>query len=381
MKVIVVLPAYNAVRTLKNTIDDLPFECIDELVLVDDASNDDTTTLAHTLSTQHPSLTSIAEAAPGRVPLLIDTLASNTGYGGNQKRCYDLACARDADIVVMVHPDYQYDPTFVRYLVEILRAGHFDVMLGSRIRSRQEARVGGMPAYKYYANRALTLIGNIATGRNLSEWHTGLRAYRREVLDQVQYQEFSDDFIFDVQMLRSIIEKNFTIGDISVPVRYFDEASSINFSRSVRYGLLNLWEIFCYLVKRAFRARMLHYGFSGAVSFVTNLIVYILLLTLFDMWYITASVVAFCIGAVVSFALHKIVTFQEYSYSAIAGQFKSYVIILISNVIANAALLAGIVIFFEIDKISAAVVSNAIVACWSFFVYRHFVFSGRRDEV
>ena len=154
---------------------------------------------------------------------------------------------------VMLHPDYQYDPKLIRYFVEFISKGYFDVMLGARIRSRKECLEGGMPGYKYYSNRFLSIIENIATGRNLSEWHTGMRAYKTEVLENIPFETFSDDFVFDSQVLLAIAENKFHIGDIPVPVRYFKEASSINFLRSARYGILTLWEVAKLLARRSVR--------------------------------------------------------------------------------------------------------------------------------
>ncbi|MFH1840617.1 MAG: glycosyltransferase family 2 protein [Candidatus Shapirobacteria bacterium] len=150
------------------------------------------------------------------------------------------------DIVVMLHPDYQYDPRLIPHLVDFIKNGYFDVMLGSRIKTRQEALEGGMPPYKYYANRALTLFQNLATGQNLGEWHSGMRVYSRKVLKAVPFRTFSNDFIFDTQMLLAAIKKGFRIGDIPVPVRYFSEASSINFMRSLNYGFLTILETLKY---------------------------------------------------------------------------------------------------------------------------------------
>ncbi len=219
MKAIVVLPAYNAERTLASTVADIPRDYVDEIILVDDSSQDRTVSAARELG------------------LTVVQHERNLGYGGNQKTCYEIALSHGADIVVMVHPDYQYDPRLIKYFVEFIADGYFDVMLGSRIRTRREAIEGGMPAYKYIANRVLTIFENIVTGHNLSEWHTGMRAYSRRVLESIDFRVNSDDFLFDTQVLFQIVEKRFRIGEIPVPVRYFPEASSINFSRSVRYGL------------------------------------------------------------------------------------------------------------------------------------------------
>ncbi len=221
-KVVVVLPAYNAQQTLERTIRDIPPGVVDELILVDDCSQDETVSLAESLG------------------LIVFRHPQNLGYGGNQKTCYREALARGADIVVMLHPDYQYDPKLIKHFVSFISEGYFDVMLGSRIRTRREALAGGMPQYKYVANRVLTLIENLVTGHNLSEWHTGMRAFSRQVLESIPYQTNSDDFVFDTQMLFQVVEARFKIGEIPVPVRYFPEASSINWFRSIQYGLATL---------------------------------------------------------------------------------------------------------------------------------------------
>lgn len=221
-KVIVVLPAYNAVKTLEKTVADIPRACVDEIILVDDASGDETARLARSLG-----LTVIEHDA-------------NKGYGGNQKTCYRAALERGAGIVIMLHPDYQYDPKLIPHFVGLIRDGYFDIVLGSRIRSRRETLAGGMPRYKYYANRFLTFIENLASGYNLSEWHTGMRAYTRAALECIDYAHNSDDFVFDTQVLFQAISADCRIGEIPVPVRYFPEASSINFFRSLKYGLETL---------------------------------------------------------------------------------------------------------------------------------------------
>ncbi len=217
-KIIVVLPAFNAADTLKKTVDDLP-DLVDEIILVDDKSSDETVVLAKSLG------------------LIVFEHEKNGGYGANQKSCYKLALEHGADIIAMIHPDYQYDPKLVKYFAEFIADGYFDVMLGTRIRSRREALAGGMPRYKYIANRILTFIENLATGQNLSEWHTGMRAYKRSVLENIAWQSNSDDFVFDSQVLFQVVAAGYKIGEIPVPVRYFPEASSINFWRSCRYGL------------------------------------------------------------------------------------------------------------------------------------------------
>jgi len=165
---------------------------------------------------------------------------SNLGYGANQKTCYREALERGADMIVMIHPDYQYDASLVPAIVELLRGDHCDVILGNRIRSRREALQGGMPLYKYLANRLLTIVENLWTGENLGEWHSGLRAYKREVLERLPWTLNSDDFVFDSQFLVQCVNFGFRIGDLPVPVRYMREASSINFTRSMEYGMLTL---------------------------------------------------------------------------------------------------------------------------------------------
>lgn len=220
-KIIVVLPAYNAVATLERTVADLP-SLVDEIILVDDSSHDQTAELA------------------AKLGLVVFRHERNLGYGANQKTCYRLALERGADIVVMVHPDYQYDPRLVSYFVAFIADAYFDVMLGSRIRSRQEALAGGMPRYKYYANRFLTLVENLVSGQNLSEWHTGMRAYSRQALESLNLNKTSDDFVFDSQVLFQLVSRKWRLGEIPVPVRYFPEASSINWRRSLRYGFSTL---------------------------------------------------------------------------------------------------------------------------------------------
>jgi len=216
-RVLIVLPAYNAVRTLKATHDELPFEIVDEVLLVDDASTDDTVRLARSLNIQtfvHPR---------------------NLGYGGNQKTCYRQALKSGADIIIMLHPDYQYSPKLIGAMAAMIASGHYDVALGSRILGGS-ARQGGMPRYKYIANRFLTAFQNLLQGAKLSEYHTGFRGFTRRVLETLPLEENSDDFVFDNQMLAQVLVFGFQIGEISCPTRYFAEASSINFRRSVRYG-------------------------------------------------------------------------------------------------------------------------------------------------
>lgn len=218
-KVIVVMPAYNAARTLEKTYHDIP-KIIDEVLVIDDDSNDETVFIAKKL----------------QLPVFVHK--KNLGYGGNQKTCYVEALKRKADIIVMIHPDYQYDATLTEVLIKPILQGREDIMLGSRIRSRREALVGGMPLYKYISNRALTFLENIVLGLNLSEYHTGFRAFRREVLEKVPFDLFSNDFVFDQEILIVAHQLGFRMGEIAVPVRYFPEASSINFMRSVKYGFM-----------------------------------------------------------------------------------------------------------------------------------------------
>ena len=216
-KVIVVLPAYNAERTLERTCMEIPRDVVDEIILVDDASRDGTVDLARRLG-----LTTVVHP-------------KNLGYGGNQKTCYREALARGAEFVVMLHPDYQYPPPIIAAMVAMLRSGLFDVVLGSRVLVRG-ALAGGMPIYKYVANRVLTLTENLLLGVKLSEYHTGYRAFRRRVLETLPLAENSDDFVFDNQMICQVVAAGFSIGEVSSPCRYFPEASSIDFARSVRYG-------------------------------------------------------------------------------------------------------------------------------------------------
>ena len=232
-KVVLVMPAYNAADTLRQTWADIPTGYVDEHILCDDASRDDTVVVARALG----------------IHVLEHT--RNRGYGGNQKTCYREALERGADIVIMLHPDYQYDPRLVPMMILPLQLGIMDVMLGSRVRTRQECLESGMPLYKYLGNRLLTFIENICLGQNLAEFHSGFRAYRREVLETLPYERFSDDFVFDSQFLVSAVDAGFKIGEIPVPVRYMPEASSINFKRSVSYGLATLGTVGQYLLKRA----------------------------------------------------------------------------------------------------------------------------------
>lgn len=218
-KIIVVLPAYNAERTLERTYREIPFDMVDDVVLVDDRSKDNTVEVGRQLGIRHIILHDV-----------------NKGYGGNQKSCYDKALELGADIVVMLHPDYQYTPKLIPSMCYIIAQDLYPVVLGSRILGKG-ALHGGMPYYKYVFNRFLTLSENVLIGQKLSEYHTGYRAFSREVLESINYHANDDDFIFDNEMLSQIFMKGFEIAEVTCPTKYFDEASSINFSRSMKYGL------------------------------------------------------------------------------------------------------------------------------------------------
>ena len=218
-KVIVVMPAYNAEKTLEQTYREIPMDIVDDIILVNDASKDNTVQEAERLGIRH-----------------IITHPQNRGYGGNQKSCYNKALELGADIVVMLHPDYQYTPKLILAMSSIIANGLYPVVFGSRILGKGALR-GGMPMYKYIANRALTLFQNILMNQKLSEYHTGYRAFSREVLEKVNYELNNDDFIFDNEMIAQIFDAGFEIGEVTCPTKYFDEASSINLSRSIQYGL------------------------------------------------------------------------------------------------------------------------------------------------
>ena len=217
-RVAVVLPAYNAAVTLRRTVAEIPRDIVDDIILTDDASRDSTAALARSLG------------------LFTLTHDRNRGYGGNQKTCYAAALGRGADIVVMLHPDYQYSPRLVTAMASMIASGHYDAVLGSRILGHG-ALAGGMPPYKYAANRLLTAFENLMLGQKLSEYHSGYRAWSRAVLERLPLLACSDDFVFDNQMLAQAVHHGFRIGEISCPTKYFAEASSINFRRSVTYGV------------------------------------------------------------------------------------------------------------------------------------------------
>ena len=231
-KVIVVMPAYNAEKTLEQTYREIPMDIVDDIILVNDASKDNTVQEAERLGIRH-----------------IITHPQNRGYGGNQKSCYNKALELGADIVVMLHPDYQYTPKLILAMSSIIANGLYPVVFGSRILGKGALR-GGMPMYKYIANRALTLFQNILMNQKLSEYHTGYRAFSREVLEKVNYELNNDDFIFDNEMIAQIFDAGFEIGEVTCPTKYFDEASSINLSRSIKYGLGVLGVSVGYFLKR-----------------------------------------------------------------------------------------------------------------------------------
>jgi glycosyltransferase involved in cell wall biosynthesis len=252
-RVVVVFPAYNAARTLERTCQEIDHNVVDELILVDDASQDDTVAVARRLG--------------------INTIVHriNRGYGGNQKSCYQAALKAGADIIVMVHPDYQYSPKLIPAMAAMTASGHYDIVLGSRILGKTALR-GGMPRHKLIANRLLTFIQNICLGERLTEYHTGYRSFHRDVLKQLPLDQYDDDFIFDNQILAQALYFGWRIGEISCPTRYFAEASSINFKRSCVYALGVLRVSFQYWLARhgALHSRLfpetLPFGSPGAQS-------------------------------------------------------------------------------------------------------------------
>jgi glycosyltransferase involved in cell wall biosynthesis len=231
-KVVVVMPAYNAERTLKKTYKDIDKKIVDEIILVDDGSKDKTIELAKKLGIkvfEHPN---------------------NLGYGGNQKTCYWEALKKDPDVVVMIHPDYQYDATLIEELVRPILQGRFGYMFGSRIRTRREALEGGMPPHKYVFNRFYTLIANPILGVNFSEHMSGMRAYSAKALRKVPFQRFSNDFIFDQQFTVSAIARDIKIGEIPIPVRFYEESSSIRLWPGFKFGMGSLWVLFLYILQK-----------------------------------------------------------------------------------------------------------------------------------
>jgi glycosyltransferase involved in cell wall biosynthesis len=231
-KLVVVLPAYNAGLTIEKTYREIPFDIVDEVILVDDASRDNTVEIAQKAGISH-----------------IIRHEKNKGYGGNQKSCYDKALSLGADIVIMLHPDYQYTPKLIPSMANIIAQDLYPVVFGSRILGKGALK-GGMPAYKYLFNRMLTLSQNILMNQKLSEYHTGYRAFSRNVLEKIDYHANSDDFVFDNQMAAQIFYAGFEIAEVTCPTKYFDEASSINFSRSMKYGMGVLGVSFSYFFNK-----------------------------------------------------------------------------------------------------------------------------------
>lgn len=230
-KIVVIMPAYNAGKTLIKTYNEIPKDIVDEIILTDDASTDNTVEITKKLN--------------------IKTVAheTNKGYGANQKTCYDYALKENPDIIIMLHPDYQYTPKLIYAMASLIAVGEYDVVLASRILGRGALK-GGMPIYKYIANRLLTFFQNLVLGYKLTEYHTGYRAYSSEVLKKIPYKKNSDNFIFDNEILIQIIHHGFKIAEISCPTKYFPEASSINFRRSIRYGLGIVFNCFKYILHK-----------------------------------------------------------------------------------------------------------------------------------
>jgi glycosyltransferase involved in cell wall biosynthesis len=218
-KVVVVMPAYNAEKTLRKTFEEIPFNIVDEIILVDDASNDNTVKIAKELGIRY-----------------IIQHQKNLGYGGNQKTCYNKALELNADIIIMLHPDYQYTPKLIPAMVSLISSGLYPVVFGSRILGNSALK-GNMPLYKYFFNRVLTFLQNLIMGKKLSEYHTGYRAYHKNVLLNIKYNKNSNDFVFDNQIIAQIFYAGYDIAEITCPTKYFDEASSINFIRSIKYGI------------------------------------------------------------------------------------------------------------------------------------------------
>ncbi len=231
-KLVVIMPAYNAAKTLEQTYNEIPFDIVDEVILVDDCSKDNTIEIANRLGIHH-----------------VIKHENNMGYGGNQKTCYNKALEIGADIVIMLHPDYQYTPKLIHSMAYLIANNVYEVVLGSRILGKGALK-GGMPRYKYYFNRILTLIQNFLMNQKLSEYHTGYRAFSRKVLESINYNKNSDDFVFDNQMLAQICYAGYEIAEITCPTKYFDEASSINFRRSTIYGIGVLKTSFLYFLAK-----------------------------------------------------------------------------------------------------------------------------------
>jgi len=236
-KVVVIMPAYNAGQTLRKTFSEIPFDVVDEVILTDDRSTDDTVKVAQELGIHH-----------------IIEHDVNKGYGGNQKSCYNKALEVGADIIIMLHPDYQYTPKLIVSMTYLMSNDVYPVVIASRILGKGALK-GGMPFYKYVANRFLTLSQNLLMNQKLSEYHTGYRAYKREVLEAIEYNKYSDDFIFDNQFLAEILYQGYEVAEITCPTKYFEEASSINFARSSKYGIGVLGVSIKYFFKRIFSSK------------------------------------------------------------------------------------------------------------------------------
>jgi glycosyltransferase involved in cell wall biosynthesis len=246
-KIIVIMPAYNAELTLEKTYQDIPKDVVDESILTDDASSDRTVEIAKQLG------------------IVVNVHSENMGYGANQKTCYDDALRRDADIIVMIHPDYQYDPRVIPFAVGFITNDICDIVMGSRIRTRKEALEGGMPIYKYISNRFLTIVENIVLGQNIGDFHSGFRVFKREVVETIEYHYNSNDFVFDTEFLAQAIFSGFRIGDIPIPTRYFPEASSINFRRSIKYGIQTITVMLKFILQKTgiYRFKMFNQKSSG----------------------------------------------------------------------------------------------------------------------
>jgi len=231
-KIAVIMPAYNAEKTLKKTIESIPKGIVDELILTDDCSTDKTAIVAEALGVK------------------VFTHKINMGYGANQKTCYNEVLKTAADIIIMLHPDYQYDPRVIPFAIGFIANDICDIIIGSRIRTRKEALEGGMPLYKYISNRFLTFFENLVLGQNLGDFHSGFRVYRREILERIKYANNSDDFIFDTEFLVQAVYLGYRIGDIPIPARYFREASSISFRGSLKYGIQCMWVMAKFILQR-----------------------------------------------------------------------------------------------------------------------------------
>lgn len=232
-KIVVIMPAYNAEKTLEKTYQDIPKYLVDDLILVDDCSKDKTVEIAQ------------------RLGIKTFKHEKNLGYGGNQKTCYKKALELNADIIVMLHPDYQYDPRVIPFAVGFVALGICDIVLGCRVRTRQETIQSGMPLYKYIFNRLLTILENVFFGQNLGDFHSGFRVYRKGVFEKVSFEQNSDGYVFDSEFIAQAVYHGFRIGDIPIPTRYFDEASSINFFKSLQYGIKTIGVVIKFILEKS----------------------------------------------------------------------------------------------------------------------------------